>query len=92
METDLEERNDTLLINGTNTISKTFDFEITTSDNALAFFEGKDLPDLDGRGPKKLYKPIIGDIILFPSSLAHSTTPFKSDKKRVCIAFDLNPL
>ena len=34
---DLEERNDTLLINGTNTISKTFDFEITTSDNALAF-------------------------------------------------------
>jgi len=37
LETDLEERNDTLLINGTNTISKTFDFEITTSDNALAF-------------------------------------------------------
>ncbi len=67
--------------------------EINNNEGCIEFsFEGKDLPDLDGRGPKKLYKPIIGDIILFPSSLAHSTTPFKSDKKRICIAFDLNPL
>ena len=37
LDTILEERNDTKLINGTNTITENVDFEITTSENALAF-------------------------------------------------------
>jgi len=32
-----------------------------------------------------------GDIIMFPSSLFHSTVPFKSSKKRITFAFDLAP-
>jgi uncharacterized protein (TIGR02466 family) len=35
--------------------------------------------------------PNVGDIVLFPSSLFHRTIPFKSDEKRICIAFDLKP-
>ena len=32
-----------------------------------------------------------GDVVMFPSSLFHRTTPFSSSKKRVCFAFDLAP-
>ena len=39
--------------------------------------------------PKKSISPCVGDIVLFPSSLFHSTVPFSSYEKRVCIAFDL---
>ncbi len=35
--------------------------------------------------------PNVGDIVLFPSSLFHRTIPFKTDEKRICIAFDLKP-
>ncbi|MGB1589132.1 MAG: small multi-drug export protein [Candidatus Poseidoniaceae archaeon] len=37
LDTVLEERNDTKLINGTNTISENVEFEISTTENALAF-------------------------------------------------------
>ena len=67
--------------------------DIEDNEGCIEFsFEGKDFPILDDKGPKKLIKLETGDIILFPSSLAHSTTPFKSNKKRICVAFDLNPL
>ena len=39
--------------------------------------------------PTKLFHPLEGDIILFPSSLFHKTIPFESNEERVCIAFDL---
>ena len=39
--------------------------------------------------PKKNINPSVGDVVLFPSSLFHSTVPFSSDEKRICIAFDL---
>ena len=39
--------------------------------------------------PKKSINPSVGDVVLFPSSLFHSTVPFSSDEKRICIAFDL---
>ena len=32
-----------------------------------------------------------GGIIIFPSSLYHSTIPFESNEKRITFAFDLNP-
>ena len=39
--------------------------------------------------PIKKISPNIGDIVLFPSSLFHSTIPFSSNEERVCIAFDI---
>ena len=45
---------------------------------------------------KELKEKIItlktGDIVVFPSSLYHSTVPFNSDSRRICYAFDLKPL
>ena len=41
---------------------------------------------------KKIFKPSIGDLILFPSSLCHKTIPFMSDEERMCVAFDLMPV
>lgn len=35
--------------------------------------------------------PVVGDIVLFPSSLFHRTIPFNSNETRICIAFDLKP-
>lgn len=52
---------------------------------------GYDLPVLDSHYPKEIFKPEIGNIILFPSSLFHKTIPFKKDAKRKVIAFDLIP-
>jgi len=40
---------------------------------------------------KKIFKPSVGDLIMFPSSLYHKTIPFKSNEERMCIAFDLMP-
>ena len=40
---------------------------------------------------KKIFKPSVGDLILFPSSLYHKTIPFKSNEERMCVAFDLMP-
>jgi len=36
-------------------------------------------------------KPIVGDMLLFPSSLPHSVTKFNCKKYRLCISFDLIP-
>ena len=38
-----------------------------------------------------LYKPKIGDIIFFPSSLFHRTIPINSKKERCIISFDIFP-
>jgi len=32
-----------------------------------------------------------GDLVLFPSSIFHSTIPFSSDQKRLTFAFDIIP-
>lgn len=41
--------------------------------------------------PKKIHKPNVGDIILFPSSLHHRTIPFTTDTDRIIVSFDLIP-
>jgi tetratricopeptide (TPR) repeat protein len=41
--------------------------------------------------PSNTLEPITGSIILFPSSLYHSTVPFISDDERISLAFDLLP-
>ena len=50
---------------------------------------GDDFIIKDKNLPVKTIKPEVGDIVLFPSSLFHSTVPFTSSEERVCIAFDL---
>ena len=46
----------------------------------------------DLNSPKRLHQPIIGDIVLFPSSLHHRTIPFLANTDRISIAFDLVPI
>jgi tetratricopeptide (TPR) repeat protein len=38
------------------------------------------------------YQPRYGGIVLFPSYFYHGTIPFKSRQRRVCVAFDVEPL
>ena len=42
--------------------------------------------------PEKELDIKTGDIVLFPSSVFHSTLPFDSDENRVTLAFDIKPL
>ena len=51
--------------------------------------EGDDFISTNKNCPKKSISPSVGDVVLFPSSLFHSTVPFNSNEKRICIAFDL---
>ena len=51
---------------------------------------GNNFPVLDSEHPKKLYRVMEGDLVMFPSSLFHRTTPFYSDETRLCISFDLH--
>ncbi len=45
---------------------------------------------------KNIYRKIIfvkeGDLVLFPSSLPHRVIPYKNNKERLSIAFDMKPL
>ena len=43
----------------------------------------------DANSPKVIFRPKIGDIVLFPSSLHHRTIPFTTDEDRIIISFDL---
>jgi len=45
----------------------------------------------DDNSPKVIHQPEAGDIVLFPSSLHHSTIPFTTDTNRIVISFDLAP-
>ncbi|MGE0667598.1 MAG: putative 2OG-Fe(II) oxygenase [Sphingomonadales bacterium] len=38
------------------------------------------------------YQPAYGQMFLFPSYFYHGTVPFRSDERRICIAFDVEPL
>ena len=40
---------------------------------------------------KLMYKPKLGDIVFFPSSLHHRTLPFSTDMDRITVSFDLMP-
>ena len=55
---------------------------------------------LDGAGyendnknyPEEIFEVKYGDMIMFPSSLFHSTIPFSSNEERISLAFDIIPL
>lgn len=38
------------------------------------------------------YRPVLGEMFLFPSYLYHGTVPFRSEERRVCVAFDVEPI
>ncbi len=52
---------------------------------------GYDYPKLKKTSPSKIIKPLTGSIVLFPSSLYHSTIPFYSKEERISLAFDIMP-
>jgi len=45
----------------------------------------------DVNSKKITHEPKVGDIVLFPSSLHHSTIPFTTDTDRIIVSFDLIP-
>lgn len=69
---------------------KTVDSKDTDEGAIELSLQGHDLPILDDSYPRKIHRPKKGDIVLFPSSLYHSTIPFNEDTERCVIAFDLN--
>lgn len=63
-----------------------------TSHGAIKFgLHGYDLPLIKEMPQERTYSPRPGDIVLFPSSLFHSTIPFTEEVERYSIAFDLYP-
>ena len=62
------------------------------NEGAIEFsLQGYNYPITRDDYPKKLYQPIDGEIVLFPSSLFHRTIPVIKDVERSVIAFDLQP-
>ena len=53
---------------------------------------GYDYPILNKKIPSLLIQPNDGEIVLFPSSLFHSTIPINKNEERIVIAFDMMPL
>ena len=51
--------------------------------------KGSLYPQCDIPFPTKIIRPQCRDLNIFPSSLFHRTLPFKGEKQRICIAFDL---
>jgi len=52
---------------------------------------GDNYPQKHQNFPVQAIAPVVGDIVLFPSSLFHRTVPFNSDEERICVAFDIKP-
>ena len=59
-------------------------------EGAIEFgLQGYDYPVINKNYPRRLYEPLNGDLVLFPSSLFHRTIPVIKDVERCVIAFDL---
>lgn len=41
--------------------------------------------------PRRVVKPVVGTLVLFPSYMWHGTLPFHSEESRITVAFDLLP-
>lgn len=44
-----------------------------------------------GLPPRRVLRPEIGSVALFPSYMWHGTVPFEDESPRVTIAFDMTP-
>ncbi len=52
---------------------------------------GDNYPQKHQNFPVQAIAPVVGDIVLFPSSLFHRTISFNSNEERICVAFDIKP-
>jgi len=41
--------------------------------------------------PRRVVRPAVGELVLFPSYMWHGTVPFSSDEPRITVAFDVVP-
>jgi hypothetical protein len=41
--------------------------------------------------PRRIIRPEVGTLVLFPSYMWHGTVPFTSQQPRITVAFDLVP-
>lgn len=49
-------------------------------------------PEVSGDLPRLVHRPVVGELILFPSTLHHRTIPFSGlGEERISLAFDLCP-
>ena len=63
---------------------------ITNDEAGIQFhLHGDDFKSKKNKQKIKKITPKIGDVVMFPSSVFHSTIPFSSNEERICIAFDL---
>lgn len=55
---------------------------------------GRPTPHLNVSGGFDIrqYQPAYGQMFLFPSYYYHGTVPFRSEERRVCVAFDVEPV
>ena len=61
-------------------------------EGAITFtLHGRDYPILNEDIPNIRHSPKEGDLVMFPSSLFHYTSPFHADAERHVVAFDLCP-
>src|SRR5690606_6986059 len=67
--------------------------EVRTSDSRAGYIQfGVPLLDKDlGLPPRRVVKPEVGTLVLFPSYMWHGTIPFESQQPRLTVAFELLP-
>ena len=64
----------------------------TANDQAGHIQFGVPLLDQDlSLAPRRVIKPEVGTLVLFPSYMWHGTIPFQSEQSRLTVAFDLLP-
>ena len=67
--------------------------EVVAGEGDIMFsLHGNDYPIEDKKFPEMRLDLKTGDIVIFPSSLFHSTTPINQNSNRISIAFDLVPI
>ncbi len=72
-------------------ISLPSDVDGTSDTGALAF----GVPDADlglALSPRRIIRPRVGQLVLFPSYMWHGTLPFDNDQSRLTVAFDALPM
>lgn len=63
------------------------------SDNTAGYIQfGQPLAELNlDLEPRRIIKPELGRLALFPSYMWHGTVPFIDEQPRISIAFDMQP-
>ena len=66
---------------------------IKNDEGSIKFsLEGANYPNLSNYDfHEEVYQLKTGDMVMFPSSLLHSTIPYESDDQRITLAFDIIP-